>query len=133
MATVAVVPQTFGLNTGVTPVGTAVDTSSTFTVTPSKGRAVLILVDNTGTVAASTVTFIAANPAASTTAGANPGVNVQGGIGNLASAVGTSGEHKIWFVLEPARFLDATGTSYSMTFAGFSAGKVYAFELPRSV
>jgi hypothetical protein len=130
MANVTIVTEAWSKTTPLTPVGTAVDTTSTFLVSPTKGRDLFVLVDNTGTVDASSVTFVKGPTNTDTTAGFNPGVAFQGGLGNWATNVGTTGEHKKWFVIESARFMQNDGTVH-MTFAGFSAGKVYVFELPR--
>lgn len=121
MARVAVPVTSMSINDGTVSAGTAIDTTNHHVLTlPDDGR-VLIEVDNTGTVAAATVTV---------KAGENPPA-VAEGQGDLAVAIGTSGKHREIIIIETARFMQAAGT-VNIDAAGFSAGTIAAYSLPRS-
>lgn len=120
MARVAVPVTAISLNSGTVSSGTAVDTSNHHVLTvPDDGRFILE-VDNTGTVAAATVTV---------KAGANPPA-VSEGLGDTVLAVGTAGKHRGIWLLETARYLQTDGT-IQIDVAGFSAGTIAAYSLPR--
>lgn len=120
MATTTVVGEVFAANSAVVPVGTATGNSNTFIFAPTKGSSLLLIVDNTGTVATATVTV-------------QPGDNppaFQAGAGTFTAVVGTTAPHRAYILLESARFTQDDGTIL-VTFAGFSSGTVEAFEMPR--
>jgi hypothetical protein len=120
MTRVAVPVVALALNAGTANAGTALDTSNGHVLTlPTDGR-VLLMVDNTGSVAASTVTI---------NAGDNPPAFLASA-GNLAVAVGTSGTHNTRIIIETARFAQDDGT-VTIDAAGFTAGTIAAFSLPR--
>src|SRR5690349_1890718 len=114
MATTTVVGEVFVANSAVVPVGTATS-SNTFVFAPTKGASLLLIVDNTGTVAAATVTVLP---------GDNPPAFLAGA-GTLTQTVGTSGVHRAYLLLESARFTQDDGTIL-VTFAGFSSATVEA-------
>jgi hypothetical protein len=121
MTRVAVPVSALSLNGGTVNAGTAIDTSNGHVLTLPNDKRVLIEVDNTGTVAASTVTL---------KAGDNPPAFLAGA-GDLAVAVGTAGKHRGVIIIETARFMQDDGT-INIDAAGFSAGTIAAYSLPRS-
>jgi hypothetical protein len=121
MTRTAITVNALTLNAGIAPTQTTVDTSNGHVLTvPGDGR-FLLIVDNTGSVAASTVTI---------KAGDNPPA-FQAGMGDLAVVVGTSGVHREAIVVETARFNQDDGT-INIDAAGFSAATITAYSFPRS-
>lgn len=121
MARVAVPVVSMSQNAGTSNAGTPVDTTNHHALTISGDGRVLIEVDNTGTVATATVTV---------KAGDNPPA-FRAGLGDLAVVVGTAGLHRQIIIVETARFLQDDGT-INIDAAGFSAGTIVAYQLPRS-
>jgi hypothetical protein len=121
MTRVAVPISALSLNGGTVNAGAAVDTSNGHVLTaPDDGR-FLLEIDNTGSVAAATVTI---------KAGDNPPA-AQAGLGDLAVVVGTAGKHRSVIIVETARFMQDDGT-INVDAAGFSAGTIAAYSLPRT-
>lgn len=121
MARTAVPVTAMSMNDGTVSAGTAIDTTNHHVLTlPDDGR-ILIEVHNTGTVAAATVTI---------KAGDNPPAALAG-LGDLAAAIGTSGKAREIIIVETARFMQDDGT-INIDVAGFSAGTIAAYSLPRS-